>query len=106
MSKPKYQLGQAVAFSKAYHIKAEGRFPCWWEGKTKEPMPCMESGNGVVAGIRRVIMANYEYQTPNWEGDEGSDWPSKGTRETVLLVSYDLRRKPVYVRLCDVVEQP
>lgn len=105
MKSKDFKLGQPVAFSKAYSTRASSRFRRDYVRRVKEPYGCMKDGKGLVMGTRFVIMAEYEYETP-WIEDEDCNWPSKGTRETVLLVSYNLHRKPVYVRLCDVLEEP
>lgn len=100
--KIKYELGDYVEFTQGFNLKCNGRFNY---RDSKLPVPAKNIKlTGIVCGFRIVIMEDYEFRSRG-QSDWGDREPpeANGKKSQVLLVSYAMNRKHIYVRKQDIV---
>lgn len=106
----KIQIGYVTNYYKAYKRKALNRLYFDENNYCKEATPFIirnigEPLYGFIIGIRSVLMTEVIYKPAAAHISlEDSDYVSgymKGKRETVLLVTKNIRQEPFIVRLCD-----
>ena len=91
-------LGKTVEFDIAYPLDAAKRFKRNWQvrGTDVAPIDRCQVKEGVIVGMRNVIMANYRYE---WDHECGGS--ATGDTEMVYLVCHDIYKKPIIVRFQD-----
>ncbi len=103
----KYKLGDTVQFNAAYATQLWKRF-CFskaWNLSAPTilaPQPVSTPGTGIIVGLRHVAMG-YHLRPGQKDREPGVAYRYCSEAESVMLIAYSIRRRPVYVRFCDLI---